>query len=355
MAKKEKTLSLEADILNNSNIVDTCEKFNPIRISAIQKKNLTILMQDIDGMEACNRFKWDISSPTIPRERIEQMVYWRSALVFFKQGKEFRLLPFVATGDLTIYAFMNKVQPIAYNGGAFDEKNVKNIGGEISINEPDERDTSKGVILWDRQNGYVQSNGMIPLAILQSYIIEEIATRFSYLNINLKNSQGKNIILVKDPKQKDAIEKKLNELYASDKSYMLVKSMFDVQVINNNIDYQEQALWEDITSWNNLRLEHLGITNQGLFNKKERELAIQNMNDGASTEYITDGYYESRKKFVEDVKRVFGDDPDFKEQFKTFDVIDLRVEHKKKQNENMSTMNDDNKDKGDNDNDNSNV
>ena len=344
MAKTIKTCSMESQLEENGVVLDCKWAFNPVGVYKPQRQKIKQLLLDMDGMEACNRFKWLISSPTIPKERIEQMLYFRSALVFFKQGKEFRLLPFVATGSLNLYGIMDKVQPIAYNGGLDNKSQRKNIGAEIYINQEDEKDTTKGIILYDRQNGYVSTSGTIPTMVLQEYVINEMANRFSFLNINLVNSQGKNIILVKDPKQKASVERTLNSLYASDKAYALVKSMFDVQVINNSIDYEEQSIWEDITSWNNLRREHLGINNQGLFNKKERQLQIQNMQTQDGTETISDGYYESRKKFVEDVKRVFGDDPDFKEQFKQFDVVDLRIEKQPKKETNAEDMESDDND-----------
>lgn len=344
MAKTIKTCNMESQLEENGVVLDCKWAFNPVGVYKPQRQKIKQFFLDLDGMEACNRFKWLLSSPTIPKERIEQMLYYRSALVFFKQGKEFRLLPFVATGNLNLYGIMDKVQPIAYNGGLDNKTQRKNIGAEIYINQEDEADITKGVILYDRQNGYVSTSGTIPTAVLQDYIINELANRFSFLNINLVNSQGKNIILVKDPKQKSSVERTLNSLYASDKAYALVKSMFDVQVINNSIDYEEQAIWEDITSWNNLRREHLGVNNQGLFNKKERQLQIQNMQTQDGTEIISDGYYESRKKFVEDVKRVFGGDPDFKKQFSQFDVIDLRVENKKQNNNNDNGENEENED-----------
>lgn len=331
---------MESQLEESGVVLDCRWAFNPVGVYKPQRQKIKQVFLDMDGMEACNRFKWLLSSPTIPKERIEQMLYYRSALVFFKQGTEFRLLPFVATGTLNLYGIMNKVQPIAYNGGLDNKSQRQNIGDEIEINQSDESDVTKGVILYDRQNGYVSTSGTIPVAILQEYIINEIANRFSFLNINLVNSQGKNIILVKDPKQKASVEKTLNSLYASDKAYALVKSMFEVQVINNNITYEEQSLWEDITSWNNLRREHLGINNQGLFNKKERQLKIQNMQTQDGTEIISDGYFESRKKFIEDVKRVFGNDPDFKKQFTQFDVIDLRIEEKQVDKEENAWSND---------------
>ena len=328
----DKNCKVSSQLEDYGVILDAKWAFNPVKVYKPQRKQLMMFWRDLDGMQACNRFLWRGVAKSIPAERIEQMLYYRGALVFFKQGKEFRLLPFAAAGNLNMYALSNKVQPIAYNGGGFDPKQVTNIGEAIDVNLYDERDKNKGVILWDRQNGAVESGGIIPNIVLQSTIITEIVNRLSMLNVNLVNSQGKNIIVVKDPKQKNAVEKALSNIYASDKSYAVVKSMFDIQVINNEVTYEEQALWEDIQSWNNLRLEHLGVNNNGLFNKKERELKDNINADSEQTETISDGYYEARKKFVRDVLETFGDDPDFQEQFGDLEVIDLRVEHKARAN-----------------------
>lgn len=326
---KEKTCSAKSQLEENGVVLDCKWAFNPVSVYKPNRRKLKQFLTDLDGMQACNRFRFLGAPEYFPVSRIEQMLYFRSALVFFKQGKEFRILPFVPIGNLNLYGFLNKVQPIAYNGGAIDEKKTINFGQQIEINQYEERDKTKGVILFDRQNAFVYSNGTLPSYVLQETIINEIINRLSFLNINLVNSQGKNIILVKDPKQKNSVEKALNNIYSSDKAYALVKSMFEVQVINNGIEYKEQELWEDIMSWNNLRLERLGIDNNGLFNKKERQLTIESSTNEEQTEVITDAYYEARKEFVRKVNEVFGDDPDFKEQFKNFRVIDLRVENKK--------------------------
>lgn len=336
---KEKTCTAQAQLEENGIVLDCKWAFNPVGVYKPQRRKLLQLMKDLDATQYCNRFKWVGCPAYLPDYIIEQMLYWRGALVFFKQGTEFRLLPYANAGSPNTYNMASKVQPIAYNGEVASSKDV-NLGSPVDVDNYgdlqkvydslDEKQKkgwtlNKGVILFDRQNGMVTSAGMIPKSLLQDYVIEQIVNRFCFLNINLVNSQGKNIILVKDPKQKGAVEKALNNLYSSDKAYAMVKSIFDVQVINNEITYEEQALWEDIASWNSLRLEALGIDNNGLFNKKERQLTIESTADGSQTEVVSDAFYESRKRFVKLVKDVFADDPDFERDFANFDVIDLRL------------------------------
>lgn len=338
-----KNCSMANQLEENGIVLDCKWAFNPVKTYAPQRRKLRDYFKNLDGTQAVNRFKWVGAPAYFPAERIEQMLYHRGQLIFYKQGNEFRLLPFVSEGDLNIYGFMKKAQPIAYNGGAIENKKVglQNIGDPVEINQYEERDTSKAVVLYDRQNAYCQGNNVVSLSIMQDTIIEEIVNRLSFLNINLVNSQGKNIIIVKDPKQARSVERSLENVYASDKSYSIVKSMFEVQVINNDITYEEQSLWEDAQSWNNLRLEGLGIDNNGMFNKKERVLTVQTKNDMSETEVVSDAFYEARKDFVKKIKEVFGNDDDFKRDWAGFGVIDLRID-----NETKTATSDQNDDEG---------
>lgn len=321
------------DVLEDKGILPSAKyAFNPTGVYKPDVKALTAFMTDMDGTQACNRFKWVGLPNSIPKWQVEQKLYWRTALCLFKFGKNYKLLPFTAVGGLNLDGLMQRAIPIPYNGGAtdgkgtggvlFKELKVYNYQGDVDDVPIEDR----CVILYDRINGFATSGTSgVPKAVLQQYIIKEIVNRLSMLNVNLVNSQGKNIIIVKDPKQASAVDKALQSVYASDKAYSIVKSLFEIQVINNDITYEEQALWEDIQSWNNLRLDGLGIDNNGLFNKKERQLNMESSADNAQVEVITDAFYEARKLFVKQAKECFGDDPDFVEQFKGLDVIDLRI------------------------------
>lgn len=305
-------------------------------------------LQDLDGTQAVNRFRFvGGEKSNIPWYLVEQMLYHRGKLAFFKFGHEFRLLPFVACGELDEYGNMTKIKPVAYNGSAKENDklydSVNNEYGEYKVDyygdlaELDGEQvknvdvSKKAVVLYDRQNGFTRNSVLMPKCALQQVVINEIVNRLGFLNINLINSQGKNIIIVKDPKTAKAVKTALDQVYNSTNSYSIMHSTFEVQVVNNEIEYQEQALWEDIMSWNNLRLEGLGIDNNGLFNKKERQLTIESSSDEEQTEVITDAFYEARKNFVKNVLAVFGEDPDFKAQFENFRVVDLRIDNAKEQ------------------------
>lgn len=331
MKEKNTKCYLKDQLEENGVCLDAKWAFNPVKAYAPQKRSLLTYMQSIDSAEACNRFKWVGTSKAIPSQFIEQFLYRRGALMFYKEGNEFRLLPFVANGKLNLYGFFTKVKPVPFNSKV-TTKNYDNYTEKDYDVYNYEDDTGKNaVILYDRIDGFTRTNGPIPTLDLQQIVIREIVNRLCFLNINLVNSQGKTIILVKDPKQASVVNKALENVYNSDKAYSIVKSKFDVQVINNEIEYQEQQLWEDVMSWNNLRLQGLGITNNGLFNKKERLYSGESDSNDEQTEVLTDAFFEARKLFVKQVKECFGKDPDFQKQFEGFDVIDLRVEQKKKE------------------------
>ena len=156
--------------------------------------------------------------------------------------------------------------------------------------------------------------------VLQDAIIDELVDRFKYLKINIRNSQGKLLILVKDAKQAETIRKAINDLYDSPDNTDIITSMYDIQVINNDIKFQGQEIWEDIQSWNNLRLEGLGISNSGLFNKKERTIEKEISNTGTSTDAILQQGLDSRKLFIRQIKELFADDEDFKRDFANINV-----------------------------------
>lgn len=327
---KIKTCNQQSQLEEHGVILDAKWAFNPVGVYKPKRQKIKHFFMDIDGTQASNRFKWVGLPDTIPSYLIEQMLYHRGTLVLFKEGNEFRILPYVSSGSLNIYGQMSEVKPLPYNGGALDTgKDPSYLSLDVvpvTIDYYGDADVDRrGVILYDRINGYSMNNKVVPKVALQEPICEEITNRLSFLNINMVNSQGKNIIVVQDPKQASAIEKALENVYASDKAFAIAKSMLDIKVINNDITYMEQQLWEDAMSWNNLRLMGLGIQNTGLFNKKERMITGEQSNNSEQGDIINDAFLQARKLFVENVKKVFGNDPDFQKQFKGFDVVDLRV------------------------------
>lgn len=350
MSKKVKTLTEEAvisKVINNSKY-----SVNPKYFYDPNRDRLTKFMQNLDSVQACGRFKWVNTPKSIPAFRIEQMLYNRGALVFFKQGNQFRLLPFYPNSELNCYGLLKEVTPIAYNGIAIrseenNGKNATNFAQSLIVANygTDENIEGKAVILFDRVNAYVTSGGIEPIAIHQMEAIEQIVNRLCVLNVNLINSQGKNLIIVKDPKQASAVDKNLSELYKTDNPYSVAKANYDIQVVNNTIEYKEQQIWEDIMSWNNWRLANIGIQNSGLFNKKERQLTSEVDIQNEQVDLVLQEFYNSRKEFIEQIRQVFGKDKDFQEQCLDFDVElvsqNVSRETNKEQNPKQEDMKDD--------------
>ena len=325
MSKKIKTLNEEAVL---SPYIYKASKYamNPVGNFSPKRDDLVLFLKNLDSVQACNRFEWKGCPKSIPAFRIEQMLYNRGALVFFKQGNQFRLLPFYTNEELNMYGLMKGVTPIAYNGSVADitkDRESKALHTPLSVDNfgTDENLDGKAVILFDRDNAYMSSNGVTPIAIHQTKAIEQIVNRLCVLNVNLVNSQGKNIIIVKDPKQANAVDKQLKDFFNSDSPYAVAKANYDINVINNTIEYQEQAIWEDIMSWNNWRLANLGIQNSGLFNKKERQISGEVDTQNTQVDDVLNAFYKSRKRFIEQIRETFKDDADFQEQCKDFDVV----------------------------------
>lgn len=325
MSKKIKTLTEEAVL---SKVIDPRKNaVNPKYYYNPNRARLTLFMKNLDSVQACGRFKWKGCPKSIPQFRIEQMLYNRGALVFFKQGNQFRLLPFYPNSELNCYGLLKEVTPIPYNGVAIrseenKEGKTKAFAERLVVANygTDENIDGKAVILFDRQNAYMTSGGIEPIVFHQVEAIEQIVNRLCVLNVNLINSQGKNLIIVKDAKQAGSVEKNLDLLYNSDSPFAVAKANYDIEVVNNTIEYKEQQIWEDVMSWNNWRLANLGIQNSGLFNKKERQLTSEVDIQNEQVDLILQEFYNSRKEFIAQIREVFKDDKDFQEQCKDFDV-----------------------------------
>lgn len=334
---KVKTLNMKASLESQGYPVET----NPSFKIDINRDEMKKVFLDLDSTQFISRFKWKGLPKNIYSWNIERMLYTRGSIALGKVGKTFFFLPYVSTSGLNVNGLATEIQLITYNG--INENEGANFGGKLPVNLSGKYDEkAKAIILYDRFTAFTTSSGGVSRMYLQMQIIEQIVNRLSYLNINLVNSQGKNVIICRDEKQADVIRKELESIYNSTKNFALIRSNFDVQVINNDVEYKEQELWEDIVSWNNLRLECLGIENNGLFNKKERQLTGEVSTSAGQTSAVLRNSYNARKFFVEQVKEQFGNDPDFKEQFgEDFDVeIDeenvLRETITNEQNENVS-------------------
>lgn len=321
MANNKKTMTMEYQLKQSGAVVEN-KDFNDLGSFSPKLAKLKMFFQDLDSQQFCNRYKWTGFPKYMYMWRVEQMLYNRGSLLFFKSGNRFFLLPYAMSKELTPNGLPTGATPTTYNGGVLKAgEKEREFTAELPVRFDGSYDNNAaGVILYDRINGFVNAGGVVSRFVLQDAIIDELVDRFKYLKINIRNSQGKLLILVKDAKQAETIRKAINDLYDSPDNTDIVTSMYDIQVINNDIKFQGQEIWEDIQSWNNLRLEGLGISNSGLFNKKERTIEKEISNTGTSTDAILQQGLDSRKLFIRQIKELFADDEDFKRDFSNINV-----------------------------------
>lgn len=323
MARRISTLH-QRDQLKDAGVIGD-KDYLGIKLFTTDMTGLASYMRDIDSQQYMERYKWRGLPKNIPAWRVEQMIYFRGSVAIFKVGKEFYILPYASTRGINLIGLPNAIQPITFNGEKPEKEGKAFLGDkQLIVNNKGSYDpNAEAVILYDKYTNIANPTGVVSRFAMVQPVLHEICNRFAYLGINLRNAQGKYVILCKDEKTAGVVDQQLTEMFNSTKNYSLIRTMFDVQVINNQIDYQEQQIWEDIASWNSLRLEGIGIEHNGLFNKKERQINGELSGVKNQTNAILLNGLKARQDFVELVKQQFGDDADFKEQFGTDFGVDL--------------------------------
>lgn len=320
MLKNKKILN-DKGALESAGVL-SIEDYKPSKIFTTDMTALAAYWRDLDCQRFISRYEWHGLPKNIPAWRLEQMLYYRGSLVLYKVGKDFFLLPYACTKGVNLIGLPNAIYPVSYNGEKTDDSQVVK-GIDLSINNKGEfNGNAKAVILYDRYNGFWTS-GQLARYALSLPIIQEICNRLAFGGINLINSQGKYVIVCKDEKAARVVEKQLDELMNSTSNYALIRSMFEIQIINNKVDYQEQQIWEDVASWNSLLCDGIGVQHNGLFNKKERTIEGELSGANTQTNLILMNGLKARRDFVIQVKELFGEDPDFKEQFGEDFGVDL--------------------------------
>lgn len=287
---------------------------NPISNLEAERNKFKLILQDLDAQQVCNRYIWENLPNGILAWRIEQMLYMRGSLAFFKSNEKFYILPFAMVGGINIYGLPVAVQPITYNGtvagktgeefGAVTKKLQVNYYGDYDKD-------AQAILLYDRTPVYTASTGLIARAILNDKIIDEQINVLVMLRVNLLNSQGTLYIVAKEA-QADIVRAEVASLYNGLLNGINVQVLTSEMALDNiqgaKADYQEQQMWQCFTSYNSLRCMVSGIMNGGTFEKKERAITGELAGDEAQTQLILDSGLVMRKLFIEQVKKQFPDD-----------------------------------------------
>ena len=263
---------------------------------------LKVSLRTIDFIQATTRYEWLNLPDNIYSWYIEKLLYYRGSVLFFKRGGEFFTLPFAVRNGINLFGLPYVTQPLALNGEVFGDV-ILPVGLDGTTND----NSNKGVIIYAHTPQY-SNDQTIPTLAMTKPLIDEIAKRLKYLDKNLVMSFISYIFRIDNDKQKDAIQNALNNLIDAEqlKAILAVTADPNIDNLATPREYLSQEIWQDITSYQNLRLTTLGIQNSGTFLKRERNTSTDYANMDAQAELVLKNGLELRKFACKQINEAFG-------------------------------------------------
>ena len=263
---------------------------------------LNVSLHTIDFIQATTRYEWLNLPENLYSWYIEKLLYYRGSALFFKRGGEYFTLPFAVRNGINLFGLPYVTQPLALNGEIFGDV-VLPVGIDGTVNDS----SNKGVIIYAHTPQY-SNDQTIPTYAMTKPLLDEILKRLKYLDKNLVMSFISYIFRIDNDKQKDAVQNALNNLVNAEelKAILAVTADPNIDNLANPREYLSQEIWQDITSYQNLRLTTLGIQNSGTFLKRERNTSSDYANMDAQAELVLKNGLELRKFACKQINEAFG-------------------------------------------------
>lgn len=260
-------------------------------------------LQNIDFLQATTRYEWKNLPENIYSWYIEKLIYYRGSALFFKRADTYYCLPFAIKNGINVFGLPYETQPLALNGDVFGDRvlPIGYYGEDINNNE------EQGVIIYGHTPQFSNDGTLSTFAVTYP-LIHEIYLRLKYLDKNLVMSFISYILKLDNEKQADAISNRLNDIVGTEELRAFLPIFNDTNIDNLAMprDYLSQEIWQDITSYQNLRLTTLGIQNSGTFLKRERNTSTDYANMDAQAELILKNGLEIRKLACKQINKIFG-------------------------------------------------
>lgn len=260
------------------------------------------------------RFAWEGLPEGLNENLIETMLYYKGQLAFFKTGSKYYILPFVYTGTMNHYGLPEKILPVPFNGKIENDKNVKGFinkpKGAILYNDPDHDELpieDKAIILRER-SGLMVGN-TLPTIVLTNEIRDKLSENLVLLRNNLILSQPIKYVTADTQDKVQSLNTQFNHLMHDIIQGNIIQSIVGQVKLNDVISepskLQTNQLWQSYSSLDALRLEGLGILNNGTFEKSERVLLGEIAGKQSESKLVLEDNLNQRKVFCELVNKHF--------------------------------------------------
>ena len=255
------------------------------------KTNIKRALRIVDEQDAVNRGKWYNLPCNLSSQDLERMLYYKGQLCFFynEELDEFYFLPFALTAKegngLDVYGRYNYVRPVAYNGGAEDEKKpykatpIENYLSQLKLKvvyapklEVDYDDMiNSAVILQDYTPQYKNTN-IEPRSNVNDCILDAMAECIPFMRTNLIMGTGISGMRVNNGDEGAEVINGAEQMQAAALKgvpWIPITAPAEFQELGSGAKTENaEQYFLAMQSLDNLRLSLYGIDNGGLFEKK---------------------------------------------------------------------------------------
>ena len=291
------------------------EEIIPKRRLASAEENCRLLddmirqVGKIDQTDAINRYRWYNLPDGLDSELMERVLYFRGQGMFFYDqiSEKFMFLPYALDGEIDVYGRFLGVTPLPMGSTTVTDESGKPIPWikdykkkpryEFLIEQTWENYTNDCVLIHDSSIGLSQLN--TPRFALNKSLVELEATMLPFLRTALLNSTGVQGMRVPDQDCLPdvlAASNGLNKAALNGQKWVGIVGSIDFQELTGGNVTKAEDFLMSMQAIDNLRLETMGLSNGGLFEKKAHVLQSESdMNNSTTGIALQDGLKQRQR------------------------------------------------------------
>lgn len=314
MAIKNKPLTEGGNL--RSHVPGFNNKKGSIRPSVLAySRGLEVAFLNKELMEYVSRFKWEGLPPGLNANLIETMLYVKGQLAMFKLANKYYILPFAYSGDINHYGVQTELIPLSYSGTIENkDKDTKEFADakqaimyEGMVEEGiDESEIA--IIL--KSHSSTLLNRVIPMVAITDEMRRKLVEKLVMVRNNLILSQPMKYVSVATEAKAKAMQVQIDNMITDILNGNIIQTVVGDMVMSNiNSEaskLSQQDMWSSFASLDNLRMEIMGILNNGVFEKRERNLTDEVAGKQTVSKLILDDALNMRKEFCKLCKIYFG-------------------------------------------------
>lgn len=287
----------QESLLRENGLIDKLNTFNPSFGTSFKRKIYSQMLVAKDLATCCNRYVWDRLPINLTSQQLESLFYRFGSLCFYVDKGHLMISPYALQGQLQPYGRLEKIIPIDLAG-----KMHKTALSVIDINGGNTpTDSNVAVVINDYTADY-QDILQAPRALInrETTIADEVEV-YRQLHNNVKLSLKKALALCDNDKQRNQIQRQVENFFLSDNPIQAVsRSDYDnrlsdmpVEMWGFDNDFNTQNYCQTISFYDKERRSFNGIPSPDTFEKKERMITDEAENANVHTDLmLQDGYLQ---------------------------------------------------------------